>query len=88
MKFEFSGNLLRYLNYQREIEVEGGTLVEGVGNLVERYPDFRRVIQDSKGEIRLIHRFFLNGSQLEPGDVHCAVEPGDVVTVLTPIAGG
>jgi molybdopterin converting factor small subunit len=88
MKFQFSGNLLRYLDYHREIEVEGGTVTEGIGNLVELYPDFRRIIHNSEGDIRLIHRFFLNGSLLDPKHVHHAVKPDDVVTVLTPIAGG
>jgi len=88
MKFHFSGNLIRYVDYRREIEVDGTTLKEGVDNLVRSFPDFRRVIQDTEGEIRLIHRFFLNGVHLEPGDVHCSVGPDDDVTVLTPIAGG
>ena len=88
MKFQFSGNLLRYVDYRREIEVDGSTLAEGVDNLVKKFPDFRRVAQDSEGEVRLIHRFFLNDELLEPGNVHCAVGPDDEVTVLTPIAGG
>jgi molybdopterin converting factor small subunit len=88
MKFQFSGNLLRYLDYHREIEVEGSTVTEGIGNLVESYPDFRRIIHNSEGDIRLIHRFFLNGALLDPSGVDDPVKSGDVVTVLTPIAGG
>ena len=88
MKFQFSGNLLRYVDYRREIEVDGATLAEGVDNLSREFPDFRRVVQTSEGKVRLIHCFILNGEQLAPGNVHCAVGSDDEVTVLTPIAGG
>lgn len=88
MKFKFSGNLLRYVDYRREIDVDGKTLAEGFDNIANKYPDFRRVILDSNNEIRLIHRFFVNGEQLEQDNFNCAVGPSDEVVVITPIAGG
>ena len=88
MKFQFSGNLLRYVDFHREVEVDGATLVEGVKHLVQAYPDFSKIMLDANGDIRLIHRFFLNGELLEGRNFDCQVQPNDEVTVLTPIAGG
>lgn len=88
MKFRFSGNLLRYVDYRREIDVDGTTLAEGFDNVAKEFPQFRRVILDSNGEVRMIHRFFINREQLEPGNFDCQIGPTDEVIVLTPIAGG
>ncbi len=88
MKFHFSGNLLRYVQFQSEIQVDGETIKQGIHNLVDKHPDFGRIILDVEGGVRMIHRFFLNGELLAAGDIDIQVEPGDEIIVLTPIAGG
>ena len=42
MKFQFSGNLLRYVNYSRKIEVDGSSIVEGIKNVVDTFPRIRQ----------------------------------------------
>ena len=88
MRVQLSGNLLRYVDYHREVEVDGTTLAEGLGHVAEKHPDFKRVILDSDGNIRLIHRFFLNGELLSREEFDRSIGSADVVAVLTPIAGG
>ena len=88
MKFRFSGNLLRYVEFHREVEVPGATVEEGVVNLSEKFPGFGRIIHDSEGHIRVLHRLHLNGEILNPDDYGQPVKSEDVIAVLTPIAGG
>ncbi len=88
MKFRFSGNLLRYVDFHREVEVQGYTVEEGVNNLSEKFPGFDRIIHDSEGHIRMLHRLHLNGELLNPDDYGQPVTSEDVIGVLTPIAGG
>lgn len=88
MKFQFSGNLLRYVDFCREVGVDGDTVEEGAKKVVEKFPNLENVIHDSDGRIRLLHRFFLNGELLGRADFDRRVGPNDVVLVLTPIAGG
>ena len=88
MKFRFSGNLLRYVDFHREVEVPGRTVEEGVNNLSQEFPRFGRIIHDSEGHIRMLHRVHLNGDLLSPDDYGQQVSPDDVVGVITPIAGG
>ncbi len=88
MKFQFSGNLLRYVDFHREVEIRGETVEEGVENLSEKFPRFGRIIHDSEGHIRMLHRLHLNGELLNPDDYRQSVSSEDVIGILTPIAGG
>ena len=88
MKFQFSGNLLRYVDFHREVEIRGDTVEEGVENLSETFPRFGRIIHDSEGHIRMLHRLHLNGELLNPDDYRQPVSSEDVIGILTPIAGG
>ena len=76
MKFRFSGNLLRYVDFHREVEVQGDTVAEGVNNISQKFPGFARIIHD------------LNGELLNPGNYDQPVTSDDVIGVITPIAGG
>ncbi len=88
MKFQFSGNLLRYVDFHREVEVHGTTVEEGISKVVEEYPKLNAIVRDSSGRIRQLHRFFIDGELLDQGELDQRVEPNVTVTLLTPIAGG
>ena len=88
MKFQFSGNLLRYVDFHREVEVQGTTVEEGISNVVEEYPKLNAIVRDSSGHIRQLHRFFIDGELLDQAKLDQRVEPNVTVTLLTPIAGG
>lgn len=88
MKFSFSGNMLRFVDHNDEVSVDGATVAEGIARLVESYPDLRPVLYDGQGQLRAIHRIFLNGDLLQRSDVGRAVGQDAEISVLTPIAGG
>ncbi len=88
MKFEMSGNLLRFCNFRREIEVGGATLEEGVHHLVEECPDLRTVLLDAQGRMRRVHRIYHNGELINGDELSRASSPSDEITILTAIAGG
>jgi molybdopterin converting factor small subunit len=88
MTFGFSGSLLRFTDYQREVQVEAATLGEALSTLATRLPALRPVLFDAQGTLRGVHRLFLNGQQLAHADLGQALAPTDRLDVLTAIAGG
>ena len=88
MIFRFSGTLLRFVGFQKEIAVEAATIEGGLVALVEKEPQLKPILFDGGGAVRSTHRMFLNGEQLSPGDSTRAIGPKDSVDILTAIAGG
>lgn len=88
MKFTFKGPLLRFVNFQREVEIEGATLQASLEALIERYPELGAVLLDSQGQVRTAHRLFLNSHMITKADLQRPTAPGDRVEILTAIAGG
>jgi molybdopterin synthase sulfur carrier subunit len=88
MRFRFSGTLLRFTDYQKEIELDAATLRSAVAALVLAQPSLKNVIYDGQGNVRATHRLFLNGQQLFAADFDKPLAATDVVDVLTAIAGG
>ena len=88
MRFLMSGNLLRFSNFQNEIDVNAPTIVEGLAKLCADCPLLEPVLFDGAGSLRQVHRLFLNGDALDRGDLDRAVSGGDELTILTAIAGG
>ena len=56
MIFRFSGTLLRFVNFQKEIDVEGKTLSDGLVALVAKEPQLKPVLYDGSGAVRSTHR--------------------------------
>jgi molybdopterin converting factor small subunit len=83
-----SGNLRRYTDFDGEVEVNASTLSEALDALVQRYPDLQPVIYDGDGNLRSVHRLYLNGDILEVGDMDRPLDPADELGILTAIAGG
>src|SRR5687767_1911684 len=46
MTIKLSGNLLRFSNFQNQIEVKAPNVIAGIQQLVETYPDLRKVLLD------------------------------------------
>jgi molybdopterin synthase sulfur carrier subunit len=82
------GILLRFTNYENEIEVGGATVRAGLGQLVERYPTLREVLMDREGSVRATHFIALNGVQLSSGDLDRATREDDRVDIVTAVSGG
>ena|SRR5687767_12729848 len=88
MRFRFSGTLLRFTEYQKEVSVDATTLKAGLDALVARFPDMSKVLYDRVGQLRATHRFFINGVQLEKDQIGHAVAETDIVDVVTAVTGG
>jgi sulfur-carrier protein len=88
MKIGLTGNLRRYVDFDFDIELDAGSVLEGLRRLGERYPAVNGVLFDADGKVRSVHRMALNGSLLEADGLERATGPGDEVIILTPITGG
>jgi sulfur-carrier protein len=88
MRIGLTGNLRRYVDFDFDIVVDAGSVLEGLRRLGERYPAVKRVLFDTEGKVRSVHRVALNGSLLNVDELERAVGPGDEVVILTPITGG
>jgi hypothetical protein len=95
MKFMFSGTMLRFVEYAREIEVPEPNLEQALQTLLTRVPALASVLVDGQKNIRRTHQMFLNGESIDSryyGDAEARttlpMQPGDSVYFLTAIAGG
>jgi molybdopterin converting factor small subunit len=88
MRFRFSGALMRFVEFQREQEFPGTTIAEALDAAVAKYPPLRNVLFSASGTLRPTHRLFLNGDQVMNDELQRPISDGDVVEVLTALAGG
>jgi len=64
MKFVLSGNLLRFSGFQKEIQIAAPTVAAGIVELCGSMPSLRPVLLDGAGNLRKVHRLFVNRDQL------------------------
>ena len=88
MKFYLSGNLMRFSDYDREIEVEADTVYGAILTLVERYPALKPVLLDRENYLRGVHQIFLDGAMISSEYLDMPVSPDADITILTALAGG
>jgi molybdopterin converting factor small subunit len=89
VKFRFSGTLLRFVDYRKEVAIDGAPNVGlALQNLVATYPALTGVLYDAESNVRRTHRMFLNGESLDPEHTDQALGDGDTIEILTAIAGG
>jgi hypothetical protein len=93
VKVVFSGPLLRFVDYTKEVEIPADSLTEGIEQLTTKFPQLEPVLLDGDGRVRLTHQMFLNGEQVAregyaAGAPAFAVADDDTLLILTAIAGG
>jgi len=88
MNISFSGTLLRFVNFQKTVQLDAATVGEALGAIAARFPQAKAVIYDGDGRVRHIHQIFLNGEQLAPTELDRRVDASDRMELLTAIAGG
>ena len=88
MKFVLSGVMLRFADYQREIEIDAETVEAGVAGLVEKYPGLKGVLLDGEGRVRSAHMLVLNGENIPRAELARGAAAGDRLEIVTAIAGG
>lgn len=88
MKFHFSGTLLRFTDYQQDVELDAATVGAALTKLVETTPTLQPVLYDGHGKVRSAHRLFVNGESITDADLGKPLGPNDTLDILTAIAGG
>jgi hypothetical protein len=92
MKVVFSGTLLRFVNYAKEVEFAAESLHECIDQLGTRFPSLKPVLLNGDGRVRDTHQLFLNGEQVASADTSDAagfrLQGSDTLLILTAIAGG
>jgi sulfur carrier protein ThiS len=91
----FSGTMLRFVNFDREIEIPESNLELALQRLLAERPALRPVLLDGVGNLRRSHQMFLNGQSVPTSfysdrQVRGAqmMRAEDTVYFLTAIAGG
>jgi len=88
MNIVLSGNLRRYTDFEGEVEVSATSVLEALNALIQRHPDLQPVIFEDGGNVRSVHRLYLNGDVLENDAVERPLDADDELGILTAIAGG
>ena len=88
MKIVLSGNLRRYTDFEGEVEVTATSVLEALNALVQRHPDLQPVLFEGNGQVRSVHRLYLNGDVLEIDEIDRTLDADDELGILTAIAGG
>lgn len=82
------GILLRFTNYENDIDVGADTVRDGLIELTARYPKLREALLDREGSVRAAHFIALNGEQLTVDELDHEVREDDRVDIITAISGG
>lgn len=95
MRFMFSGPMLRFVDFAKEIDIDEPNLELALKALLAQLPQLRPVLLDGQGNLRRSHQMFINGDGAEPRYYHdpqaraeLALGSADTVYFLTAIAGG
>jgi molybdopterin converting factor small subunit len=86
MRVYVSSHVRSYTAGRPEVEAEGRTLAEVMGDLERRYPGLRFRVIDEQDRIRPHMNFFVGGELVR--DLAHAIAPGDDVHILGALSGG
>jgi sulfur-carrier protein len=79
------GPLLSYTR-KKQVQADGASLTELLGDLDRQYPGLRFRVIDEQGQMRPHMRFFVNGEQVL--DLRHALAPNDEVQIVQALSGG
>ena len=78
-----------YVDNQSEFEVNGSTVSELIGNILERYPALKPHLFDSNGDLRRHFNIFVNSVHIRELDgMSTPLVEGDKVILMASAAGG
>ncbi len=77
-----------YVGGLDEVEVEGQSVGECIGQLVAQYPDMEKAIFDKKGKLKNIIEIYLNQESTYPEELAKPVKDGDEIFIIVILAGG
>ncbi|CAM5382715.1 MoaD/ThiS family protein [Pseudomonas fragi] len=91
MKIKLSGNLARFVNYKKELKLEGDgiqTVGDALHALVVNYPVLKDIIFDKNHSVKKGYLISLNGEKVDAAVKVSAGGEGDCLDIFTAIAGG
>ena len=88
-KIEIPAALQQYVNDQKSVEVEEGTIKNAFIGLIGQYGDLQRHLYDEQGQIRSFINIYLNDEDIRYAqNLDTEVKAGDVIQIVPSIAGG
>ena len=90
MKIKLSGNLARFVNYKKELQLEGDdlhTVGDALHKLVVSYPVLKDIIFDKADNVKKGYLISLNGEKVDPA-TPVSKGSGNCIDIFTAIAGG
>lgn len=91
MKIKLSGNLARFVDYKRELDIDvgaAGTLKQAIAKMVDQYPALKDIVQDKNAQIKKGYLISLNGEKVDVNGADKKVSDSDSLDIFTAIAGG
>lgn len=88
MVIVFSGALLKFVNYQREHQVDAATPRGGIDTLTNRFPDLKKALLDEAGDFRKFNLIYIDKAKASPTSLCAEAGPATRVEIITAIAGG
>ena len=71
-----------------ELETRGATLRECLEDADRQFPGFGEQVFDAQGRVHRFVNLFVNGDEIDRGDVDRPVAETDSIEILAAIAGG
>ena len=79
----------RVVGGQRQLDAEGGTVIELIDDIEARYPGFREQLVDADGRLHRFVNVYLNDEDVRfMQGAETALSEGDEVSILPALAGG
>jgi molybdopterin converting factor small subunit len=81
--------LRKFTDNQAKIDLNGGTVLESIQDLAQKFPDIEQHLFDDHGQLRSFVRIYLGDediNQLEKE--HTKVDEKAVISIIPAIAGG
>lgn len=88
MVIVISGALLRFVNYQREHEIEASTPMKGIKELTKRFPDLKNAIFDELEDLRNFNVVYIDKTKASDESLNIKAQSDTRVEIITAIAGG
>ena len=81
--------LRSFVDRNSEVEVDGATVGEALGNLATQYPDLKQQIYEDDVKLRGFVNVFVDGTNIKKlNGLDTPVAPGATVMIVPAIAGG
>ena len=78
----------RYTDNHLNIKVEGKTVGECIDELVNQFPDIKKILLDKNGKLSRSFDIYVNGENAYPVDMTKPVNDGDKLNIMMLIFGG